>query len=824
MYLRRKLSKEGGFTLAEIFVAGLIMAVALIPIVRMFDTSFSGIRTFEQSMSSVDCAKAAMEEIRTIPFYEPHTDGNKDLSVEGNRYDIDDHFWGARSPINTTYYEGESVPDWENMPAEAEIQYYDYGEFAGHEGFRVTVQLCYLSDDTGVATLQGFGNGDTNDDWGPAKPGKDRPADVNNIPLHLLLVRVNAYWMKNDTEVSYSLESVITDTEALYNLGLNSITVDGPDAIKGTRENAAAHWSNPEELVDVTIKGYGFDPDTIEAFLVRDGRSDVTIVLNSKTSTVLTGSVNLYSGHGEAANPFDPRADVGYWSVKIRQEGLLSTYLYQGFVVEYPKPVIFEFGNDDGVWPANKSSLGALDVTLKVQGGPFVYLVDNPSVRLIQNVESNPEIIEGTVVSVTGVNNGYTSSPGCNITATFDVSASAPGEYFVEVTNVVPELIGHVNSDQDDRVYIVTEPPPPEVDAVYVFGTGTTSAYGNWGNPWDLMMEGRYFNTSATEMWLCSSVTAGEPSGNRVQGTEVIVPNTTSCIAKFDLSGLPYGMYYGYVKNTTTGNGGWTATPVFEVREFNANIGSFVPNSGYNFYENYYDIGCKINGNGFLSTSGVRIVDTTTGDEYNLAGSYTVNTDNEIGVNLNLIACDNTHDWAVRVYFGGAYVEKGFDIALGPAKILPANDDSTHYAVRIYRYWLDYYWYNIFTRRSRWIDAGWSNETTAIRAQAIRTETTSMGETETGMAYFEVKGMGFPMNDTTYLRVWRGDYSAPSWSQSGNFACTMDRANKVVKIASGSDRASSWTMPNATGDCGIEVRGSVGAANSYNTRWVLVNN
>ena len=61
MYLRRKLSKEGGFTLAEIFVAGLIMAVALIPIVRMFDVSFSGIRSFERIMSSVDCAKAAME-------------------------------------------------------------------------------------------------------------------------------------------------------------------------------------------------------------------------------------------------------------------------------------------------------------------------------------------------------------------------------------------------------------------------------------------------------------------------------------------------------------------------------------------------------------------------------------------------------------------------------------------------------------------------------------------------------------------------------------------------------------------------------------------
>ena len=72
MYLRRKLNQEGGFTLAEIFVAGLIMTLALIPIIRMFDTSFSGIRSTESLMNGADCSRAAIEEIRSMPYYEPY--------------------------------------------------------------------------------------------------------------------------------------------------------------------------------------------------------------------------------------------------------------------------------------------------------------------------------------------------------------------------------------------------------------------------------------------------------------------------------------------------------------------------------------------------------------------------------------------------------------------------------------------------------------------------------------------------------------------------------------------------------------------------------
>ncbi len=74
MRLRKALNDQEGFSLAEMLVAGLILVVALIPIIRMFDASFTGMRAFERMQKSVICAQAALEKIRSIPFYEPHKD------------------------------------------------------------------------------------------------------------------------------------------------------------------------------------------------------------------------------------------------------------------------------------------------------------------------------------------------------------------------------------------------------------------------------------------------------------------------------------------------------------------------------------------------------------------------------------------------------------------------------------------------------------------------------------------------------------------------------------------------------------------------------
>ncbi len=214
-----------------------------------------------------------------MPFYEPYN------ATFGN-VDVDDHFWGDRNPQNTN--PGDSTPDWESIP---EVDYYAYGAFPTYESYRIGVKLAYLNDDTGVSSMLAG--------WGPKTAGLDRPKDADNESIHLLLVQVNAYWMDGAEERAYTLESVVTDTEAIYNLGISIITVTGPASIQDLdedgmvrNENAAAHWSSPNVDVLVEIKGWGFNPDlaaNLTASIVRDKNNDIPITLSLRARIPCAG-------------------------------------------------------------------------------------------------------------------------------------------------------------------------------------------------------------------------------------------------------------------------------------------------------------------------------------------------------------------------------------------------------------------------------------------------------------------------------------------------------------------------------------------------------
>jgi hypothetical protein len=407
--------------------------------------------------------------------------------------------------------------------------------------------------------------------------------------------------------------------------------------------------------------------------------------------------------------------------------------------------------------------------------------------------------VNGNVVSVTAPSGtyGYASSPSCEITATFDFTSAPPGEYRMQVVNTrEPTLIGHVGSAYSSAVYVIQQ-MDPRVDDVYVAATGSRTAYSDVGNPWRLAIVGNYFNSSGSppvEVWICQDVSGGLPSGNRVQGTVVSVIGMTAIVADFNLSPLPDGNYKAYVKNLNNGLAGWTAGNPLSVTRFNANIGGFVPDAGYDFYENYYDIPCKITGTGLSSASRVTITDGTV--EYDLVGDYTITSDNEIRVHrLNLIGCDNTRSWRVRVYFGTTFfLEREFDVKLGPARIIAANDSKP--AISIYR-------------MGGWFSDSWSYETSTRRAAAIRSYLWG-----TARARFVVQGMGFPINGQTTLRVWMGE----SWSDFANLTCSYNRNAKSVTITS-----PDWEMPRDVGDAGISVQ-RVGDSyvDSYPTRWRLV--
>ncbi|MDD3717495.1 MAG: type II secretion system protein [Actinomycetota bacterium] len=801
MWLRRKAGKEGGFTIVEILVAGVIMVVALVPMVSMFDTSFKGIRSFEQSQKSLNCAKVALEEIQALPFFTPHT-------TEGDteKWDIDDHFWGERDPVNYNPKDpvDGGVPLWQEIP---EAQFYAYGEFEEFPDFRVGVQLAYLDDDLGVA--------DMHEDWLPNGSGLDRPTNASNETLQMVLARISVYWTKSsEGESSYVLESIISDTQAIYNFGAARITVDQistPDALLNPdRPNAAAHWPPAPDPrgVRVIVEGWGFDPDTVSAHIVRYKYPDLEIDLTYKTENRLEGFINLSTNVPGSEDPTEPdwkgRAAVGYWTLKTRQENLFSSYLFNGFIVEYPKPNIKRYGNlanmDERIGYNNETA-----AIVKIEGCPFINLLDYPSVRLIREDETGLilNMLTGVVTDmvVPSGSYGYTNTT-CTITARFDFTVAAAGDYYLQIVNTKePTLVGHRASDHDetndgvadhDNVYTIYEYQPIVNDITVQGSDDPHTAYKNAGNPWTMNISGDHFNmvgSPPVEIFLCSEVTDGLPAGSWVQGSLVSV-NTTEIIGTFNVEALPVGDYIVYVRNLINGVAGWSGDAPLRV-DYKAGIDAFTPDAYPAFYENYYDVMATIEGYGLLGTTAVSF---SNGSVTYPVDEFTVNDTYSISAKLNLIDCLNGN-WTLRVEVG---VEKvftfPFSVALGPAVILPPNDAKP--AIKI--------------NSSGGVGTFVSAETSTQRAYGVAS---AAGKNEKGV--FEVEGMGFPMVGSTTLRL-----ALPGvWFNWMNCATTWDRASKTVKIVS-----LSMDFPTATGLCDISVeRTGSGVFDLHTGRWELVN-
>lgn len=788
MGLARKLHGQAGFTIAEVMVAGFILVIALIPITAMFDTSFKGIRQFEQTQQSISCATHVMEEIQAIPFYTART---PDLSAS-HAGDIDDHFWGARSPIYANPTPGESIPSWDAIP---EVPFYGYGELEGYEKYRVGVQVSYLDDGLGVAGMSS--------EWDPRLSGFDRPKNAEGDTLHMILVRATVYWGDAGQEKSYYQENIITDTLAIYNFGATKIIVDPPptnpvELTNPDKPNAAVHWSNPNRLIHVTIAGWGFDATTISASLVRHKNNDIPINITSVTDTEVKGTIDLYTTGTVLADDPDwaPKAAVGYWSLKINQEDLFSTYLYNGFVVEYPAPVISDFGNATDMGKIGVNNQTA--VQMKIEGAPFITRIENPAARLLRFDENGLLLtqINGTVTSTTvpAGTEGYTLDL-CTIFATFDLSFAPAGEYYMHVVNTKePTLIGH-RAGYSAVPYII-EDFKPVVTGITVDKTGGTNVYQNKGNPWAVTITGDRFNqvgTPPVEIYLCSQVTDGLPAGSWVQGVVTSVPNANTIKGTFDATTLPLGNYIVYVRNLINNVAGWTVDAPLSVTFLNKYLDNFVPNTGYAFYENYYDIPSTVNGLGLTNTTAVTITNGSV--EYPI--EYSISSNTTLAVNLNLINCSNGA-WTLRVkLIGEDYLTTLFTVTLGPAKILPPDD--TKHAIKIWRAGIGF------------IGGGWSVETTAAWAEAYASTATN-----TATAKFEILGMGFPVSGNTTIRGWLA--GSPGSFVAIQCPTTMDRTNKVVKLIT-----PPMNMPIAAGDCGIAVQ-RVGDTvwDWYDRRWRLV--
>ncbi len=503
MSFRQRLGGQGGFTLAEIIVALMILAIALIPMAGMFDTAVKGMISSGRIKNSKDCAAAALEQISAMPFYQAY---NADIGD----VDIDDHFWGNRTPIYSSPVTGEGAPDWEATPQvlakdyNATPVFNEMGSLDHYRDYKVTVGLAYLDDNVGAVAM--------NSSWGPKLSGKDKPLAEDNSNPHLLLIHIEVSYQANGIDNAYILEQIVTDTQAIYGVGIHEIQAKGPNENlpeenqdPNNTGNIAMHW--PDNNVNVKIGGWGFDPSTVQAWLVRNKYADIEINLSSKSEETLEGTVNLYStGTADVLGDIDvfPRAGIGYWTVKIQQEGIINAYLFNGFIVSFPKPQISDFYN--GITPGGgkTGANGETAQVITVQGGPFPYkktggtLIWNPNVSLVPVPGNNSERIIGTVTNITGGNNGYAASPGCTITATFDLTKGQPGLYYMQVWNTDTAQVGHIGSktydeDPGQPTYEIVEVPPIVTD-VYVSGTAhQTNVYkGTGGGTVRLEIIGNY--------------------------------------------------------------------------------------------------------------------------------------------------------------------------------------------------------------------------------------------------------------------------------------------------------------------------------------------
>ncbi len=774
---RQRLREQKGFALVEVAAASIVMVAAMIPIIKMFDGSMGSTRQLTKTHATVACAQTAAEQIKAIPFYKPY--GHADQ-------DIDDFFWGERSPVNSNPASASGAPDWSNIP---ELTFKDYGQMQDYPDYRAGVRLAYLKEDTGLASLSSS--------WGPEIEGHDKPVNDLNDDIHLLLIQVNVHWKVDGEETGlYALHSTVTDSQASYNLGITRINVTGPDNLKGSWTNAASHY--PAGSISVSIDGWGFDPATVSASLVRTDSFDIPItLLGTPTDNQIQGTLNLGST-GTVGHPWSPRADIGLWSVKVKQKSILSVYLYEGFIVEYPKPVISDFFNKaDNSKEANDV---AGPFVLHIDGSCFVYLVEKPTVRLVQVVSADrdPAIITGTGVTCSGASSGYADS-GCVLAATFDPTGKPCGEYRVEVINTEPGTSGHVSSGLSSQTFNYTNGRPQPTDISDA--GGPSYAYNNAANPWRLTISGSTFNhegaSPQVQVALCSSVAGEAPSGNWIMGTLVSVTSST-IVADFNLSSLPAGYYGAWVKNMNNNAAGWSSTQPFQVLSFGANISDFSTDAGYGFYENYWDVHATISGSGLGLANQVRIAHDT--ESYDITSDCTLGDDDTIPVNLNLIDCHSNSGWKIQVYYPwGSYIEGTFTVGIGPAKILMASNARP--AIRIHAI--------------RGSGDQWNVETASAQAWAWRT--TRFLWTTYGYGTFEVHGKGFlNTGGQTTLRVWSG-----SWNPDAQtINCVADRAAKDVYITS-----SGFTMPETAGTAGISVQNTAGntAVDSYTNRWSINN-
>jgi streptogramin lyase/type II secretory pathway pseudopilin PulG len=420
--------RQDGFTVAEVLIAVLIMAISTIGLLGMFESSLQLSGLAGKSKDAKRLARTVSERIRAMPFYEPYA---------GHNGDIDDSFWG------TDVQRGGNITNnvWETAPYQDYVQDLD-------PRYTCQVKMAYVLDDLSNPNMKA--------DWVPeassAEWGKDNPLSVNSDVFHIIKYEVKVSWEAKlaggrTVHKSESYTTLMSDTEFQANLGVNAMINTGTSGQWGTggqNSNTAPHDVGN---IPIKITGYGFKAGQTTASLVMQGVDDIPIYGIGGTGPVtwvddktLTGSVNLSTGTDIAITPppWKPRRDPGKWTVKVNV-GVVYAFANEAFTVEFPRPRLSAINPTKGYNnKINLTGLGALGykvLNLGVGSSPYTSYT-GATIILVNTLDPNVVIEPNPDMPITygaGPPAGYSSLNA--VTVQFDLRGATPGRYYVEVAN-----------------------------------------------------------------------------------------------------------------------------------------------------------------------------------------------------------------------------------------------------------------------------------------------------------------------------------------------------------------------------------------------------
>lgn len=792
--------RQEGFSIVEVMMAGLVLAMVSMPMMQMFSASLQITQLTDDYNKVQVCTRSYAEMVRALPFWKAYN---------GTDRDVDDFFWGDGRGINN---------NWSTAP---EVVYKAYGTTT-YPQFKVTVKMVYLTSDLAEATMMSK--------WGPKKPSYDQPLSSDNTVLHMIKYEVKAYWQSSTGgEKNFSTTAIRTDTAAEIGLLITTCTNTSADATKhGSRygeadDNTAPHT---KDSITVNIKGKGFVKSgiTTTVKLAMDKNADIPMTITSITNTEIIGTINLSSG-GTTGFGWSPKRTPGGWAVMVFLDRAFEV-LYEGFIVEFPTPKLTVVSPTTG-----KDTASALSIV--VTGSPILSLggTCKAVLRLVKkNADGTPDAskaIDSTAVATVTTTGtaGYTTSPNY-ITATFNLTGEELGEYYLWVINCkdygnLGDLGNVTGSSQNATagafVFTIIQVPPSVTNVYETASPNRTYGFNN--RTYNLTIKGSDFDT-ANGVTVYLGRPNAAPAAPRAQGTSAIVSDASTITANFNLSALAgnEGQCWAYVQNNGSGLSGSKAS-AFEVRRpprvtTVSNVDTDTRVAG-TFKYNYYDIDTQLTGQDFYSGYQVYYQKSTGGTTYQVgvndgAETFAYSNGTTFNCELNLI-----------------------DLPVGTYNIWVADaSDSTNATSASFA--CEYGAPILFTESSPY-------STSSVTIRSRRSSSTyQSSESGTSLAFarsgaqvkFMLTGMGFL--DSTASNKTNVNIGTSS-NLNGDFTASSDRAAKTVVIytlttaapqTDWDNKGSSyfmWTLPtvssNTTFNIVLTNPAGFGGSKTYTGRW-----